>query len=107
LQCQVRQAGALLKLKTDASSGLLRSIISDLRIAVSFATVLPLGPSMPVSDGEVARASWALPVAGLLVGLATRQIWGQTGDILGAFDQIGEIAILLPAAALLQTGPRP
>ena len=53
------------------------------------------------------RARWALPVGGLLVGLATRQIWGQTGDILGAFDQIGEIAILLPAAALLQTGPRP
>ncbi|WP_456640511.1 adenosylcobinamide-GDP ribazoletransferase [Bradyrhizobium sp. USDA 10063] len=43
-----------------------------------------------------------LSLAGLILAwLATRQVGGQTGDILGAFEQIGEIAILLMATALL------
>jgi adenosylcobinamide-GDP ribazoletransferase len=38
--------------------------------------------------------------AGLLVAwLSMRQIGGQTGDVLGALEQIGEITILLVAAA--------
>jgi len=48
---------------------LVERIVTDLRIAVSLSTILPAGPRAPVDDGEVARASWALPVAGLLVGL--------------------------------------
>jgi len=49
-----------------------------------------------------------LTLAGLILGrLAVRQIGGQTGDILGAFEQIGEIAIMLMAAAFFQTGLRP
>jgi adenosylcobinamide-GDP ribazoletransferase len=34
-----------------------------------------------------------------LAGLAQRQIGGYTGDVLGAAQQIGEIAMLLTAAA--------
>jgi adenosylcobinamide-GDP ribazoletransferase len=49
---------------------LLEKIISDIRIAVSLSTILPVGPPKPLDDGEIARASWALPVAGLVVGLA-------------------------------------
>jgi adenosylcobinamide-GDP ribazoletransferase len=45
-------------------------IVTDLRIATSFVTILPVAPSKPVGDDAVARASWALPIAGLLVGLA-------------------------------------
>jgi adenosylcobinamide-GDP ribazoletransferase len=34
-----------------------------------------------------------------MVGIARRQIGGQTGDVLGAFQQLGEIVMLLTAAA--------
>jgi adenosylcobinamide-GDP ribazoletransferase len=39
---------------------------------------------------------------GLMAWLCNRQIGGQTGDVLGALEQIGEIAILLVAAAALR-----
>ena len=37
--------------------------------------------------------------AGLMAWLCIKQIGGQTGDVLGAVEQVGEIAILLTAAA--------
>lgn len=49
---------------------LLKDIIADLRMAASFVTILPVVSSKPAADGAVARATWALPLAGLLVGLA-------------------------------------
>ncbi|MCA1412538.1 adenosylcobinamide-GDP ribazoletransferase [Bradyrhizobium sp. NBAIM20] len=49
---------------------LLKDIVADLRMATSFVTILPVASSKPTGDGAVARAMWALPVAGLLVGLA-------------------------------------
>src|SRR5271163_3052019 len=48
----------------------LQGLIADLRIGISLCTRVPLAPTAPVGDGDVARASWTLPVAGLLVGLA-------------------------------------
>ena len=43
-----------------------------------------------------------LAVAALLMArLALRQIGGQTGDVLGALEQAGEILVLLAAASLL------
>jgi adenosylcobinamide-GDP ribazoletransferase len=48
----------------------LKDIIADLRMAASFVTIVPVASSKPAADGAVARATWALPVAGLLVGLA-------------------------------------
>jgi adenosylcobinamide-GDP ribazoletransferase len=47
-----------------------KSLIADMRIAISLSTRLPVGPSAAVAEGDIARASWALPVAGGLVGLA-------------------------------------
>jgi adenosylcobinamide-GDP ribazoletransferase len=49
---------------------ILQSLVSDLRIGVSLATRLPVAPRAPLGDGDVARASWSLPVAGMLVGIA-------------------------------------
>lgn len=49
---------------------LLKDIVADLRVAASFVTILPVASSKPAGDGAIARATWALPVAGLLVGLA-------------------------------------
>jgi adenosylcobinamide-GDP ribazoletransferase len=44
-----------------------------------------------------------LALTGLILArLAMRQIGGQTGDILGALEQIGEIAVMLIGAALWQ-----
>jgi len=48
----------------------LQGLLADLRIAISLVTRVPLARAAPVGDGDIARASWALPVAGLLVGLA-------------------------------------
>jgi adenosylcobinamide-GDP ribazoletransferase len=50
-------------------------LIIDLRIAISLCTRLPIGPSTTIGEGEVARASWALPVAGLVVGLFAASIY--------------------------------
>ncbi|PIT02589.1 cobalamin synthase [Bradyrhizobium nitroreducens] len=49
---------------------ILKDIVADLRMAASFVTILPVASSKPAPDGAVARATWALPIAGLLVGLA-------------------------------------
>ena len=54
---------------------LLREVVADLRIAASFVTILPVASSKPAGDGAIARATWALPVAGLLVGLAGALIY--------------------------------
>jgi len=48
--------------------------------------------------GIVALALAGVAVAAMAV-LARRQIGGYTGDVLGAFQQIGEIVMLLVAAA--------
>ncbi|MBB4397331.1 adenosylcobinamide-GDP ribazoletransferase [Bradyrhizobium sp. ERR14] len=49
---------------------LFKDVVADLRMAASFVTILPVASSKPAGDGAVARATWALPVAGLAVGLA-------------------------------------
>jgi len=41
---------------------------ADLAISVAFCTRLPLVQSAPIEGRDVARASWAMPVAGALVG---------------------------------------
>jgi adenosylcobinamide-GDP ribazoletransferase len=46
----------------------LRAAVSDIRIALTFATRLPLPQPAPIGGADVARASWALPVIGVLIG---------------------------------------
>jgi len=76
-------------------------ILSDLRIGLSLCSRLPLGPVAPVGDGEIARASWSFPVAGLVVGLA-----GAVAYWLGARAHLPPeaSAMLALAATMLLTG---
>src|SRR5215470_5966837 len=46
----------------------LRSLATDLTVSVLFATRLALAYPDPIEGRDLARASWALPVAGALVG---------------------------------------
>jgi len=72
-----------------------------LRIGLSLATILPLGPSTPVGDGDIARAGWTLPVAGLLVGLAGAAAYA-LAHRLGLAAAPG--AILALAGTIIVTG---
>jgi adenosylcobinamide-GDP ribazoletransferase len=66
-------------------------------VAVAIGGFVALGALGPVR-GAIALALTAAAVAGAAV-LARRQIGGYTGDVLGAFQQVGEIVMLLAAAA--------
>jgi adenosylcobinamide-GDP ribazoletransferase len=80
---------------------LLRDLIADLRIAASFVTILPVASSEPAGDGAIARATWALPVAGLVVGLAGALVYA----IASRFGLTSSLAALLAlAATALVTG---
>jgi adenosylcobinamide-GDP ribazoletransferase len=47
----------------------LRRLATDLKISLLFSTRLPLAHSPAITGSDVARASWALPIAGALIGL--------------------------------------
>jgi adenosylcobinamide-GDP ribazoletransferase len=65
-------------------------------LAIGFAALLPGGVAFALV------AALALGLAALAVArLALAQIGGQTGDVLGAAQQAGEIAVLAVASALL------
>ena len=66
-------------------------------IAIAIGGFFALGLLGPVR-GAVALVVASLAVAAAAM-LARRQIGGYTGDVLGAFQQIGEIVMLLVAAA--------
>jgi len=51
--------------------------------------------------GALIAASLLVLGVGLLAWIAIRQVGGQTGDVLGAVEQAGEILILLVAASWL------
>jgi adenosylcobinamide-GDP ribazoletransferase len=80
---------------------ILQNLVADLRIGVSLATRLPVAPNTPLGDGDVARSSWTLPIAGLLVGLA-----GSTAYWLAARLHLPPepAAALALAATVLLTG---
>ena len=52
-----------------------------------------------ISRGGALALLLAIAAIALMAVLARRQIGGYTGDVLGAFQQIGEIVMLLVAAA--------
>jgi len=61
-----------------------------------FVLALSLG-----AGGALIAALFVAVAFGLMARLAMRQIGGQTGDVLGAVEQVSEIVILLTASALL------
>lgn len=73
---------------------ILRDVVADLRMAASFVTILPVASSKPAADGAIARATWALPVAGLLVGLAGALVY----KISSRFGLTPNLAALLALA---------
>lgn len=80
---------------------ILKDVIADLKIAASFVTVVPVASSKPAGEGAIARATWALPVAGLLVGLAGAAVYALTSK-LGVAS--GMAALLALAVTTLVTG---
>ena len=80
---------------------LLKDVIADLRMAASFVTILPVASSKPAGDGAIARATWALPVAGLLVGLAGALVY-KIASRLGLPPDLA--ALLALATTALITG---
>jgi len=74
-----------------------RPSIAGAAISVAMGALISLAALGPFR-GLVAIAVASAAVA-LTVLLAQRQVGGYTGDVLGAFQQIGEIAMLLVAAA--------
>ena len=74
--------------------GLIEKIVADLRIALSLATLLPVGPAKMMDNGDVARASWALPVAGLVVGLAGALIYAASYRIGLPTDPAAVLALV-------------
>jgi adenosylcobinamide-GDP ribazoletransferase len=79
----------------------LHSVAGDLKIGVLFSTRIPLPHSAPIGGADIARASWALPVIGVLIGgLGALAYW-----IAGSFLlplPVG--AVLAVAATLAATG---
>ncbi|MGH6677611.1 MAG: adenosylcobinamide-GDP ribazoletransferase [Bradyrhizobium sp.] len=76
-------------------------LLTDLRIAVSLCTRVPVAPAVPASAGEIARASWAFPLAGLLIGFAGAVVyWLATRAHLPP----QAAAVLALAATILLTG---
>jgi adenosylcobinamide-GDP ribazoletransferase len=69
------------------------SAIAALLIGV-VALAIGLGPAAGVCALALLAAAFVF-----LAWLCMRQIGGQTGDVLGALEQIGEIVVLLVAAA--------
>jgi adenosylcobinamide-GDP ribazoletransferase len=74
-----------------------RPTLAATLVAVAIGAVIALGVLGP-ARGVIALAVMAAAVTGAAV-LAQRQIGGYTGDVLGAFQQVGEIVMLLVAAA--------
>jgi adenosylcobinamide-GDP ribazoletransferase len=53
----------------------LHELMTDLKVGLLFATRIPIPHDAPIAGPEVARSAWALPVAGILVGLASALVY--------------------------------
>ena len=74
-----------------------RPTLTATLVAVAIGAAVAIAMLGPVR-GLIALIVMAVAVGGAAV-LAQRQIGGYTGDVLGAFQQVGEIVMLLVAAA--------
>jgi adenosylcobinamide-GDP ribazoletransferase len=79
----------------------LQKLTADLRIGLSLCTRLPVGPSESVGEGDVARASWTFPLAGLVVGLVAAFVYWLAVRFNAAPQPA---AVLALAATMLITG---
>ena len=73
---------------------LIADCVNGIRTSVAFLTRLPFGPGPSGADTDLARASWAFPIAGIVVGLIGGVVYALAYRLgLGAW----------PAAALCVT----
>jgi adenosylcobinamide-GDP ribazoletransferase len=79
----------------------LQKLMTDLRIGISLCTRLPIGPAEAIGEGDVARASWTFPIAGLLVGLAGALVYALAIRVNVAAQPAAALTL---AATLLFTG---
>lgn len=79
----------------------LQKLMTDLRIGISLCTRLPIGPAEAIGEGDVARASWTFPIAGLLVGLAGALVYAVAIRVNVGAQPAAALAV---AATLLFTG---
>jgi adenosylcobinamide-GDP ribazoletransferase len=79
----------------------LRSLATDLKIGIRFCTRLPLGSATVIDGRDVARASWAVPVAGALVAVLGALIYWVAYRLWLAPQSA---AALVLVATLLTTG---
>jgi adenosylcobinamide-GDP ribazoletransferase len=76
-------------------------LATDLKVIMMFATRLPFRQTAPVAGGDIARASWALPVIGALLGSAGALVYW-VGSGIGLHP--APAAALALAATLAATG---
>jgi adenosylcobinamide-GDP ribazoletransferase len=76
-------------------------LVTDVKIAVLFSTRLPLAYSFAITGADIARASWALPIVGALVGLIGAGTYGVAHA--AGLPPLAAAALAL-AATLLTTG---
>src|SRR6266849_5449991 len=79
----------------------LRRLVSDLAISLAFCTRLPVWHPAPFGGPDIARASWAMPLAGVLVGAIGALAYG-LAHALGL--PVLAAAALALAATLAATG---
>jgi adenosylcobinamide-GDP ribazoletransferase len=80
---------------------LLHGLVRELEIIVILCTRLPLTHAKPIESGDIARASWAMPLAGALVGLIGAAVFWLTSAVgLPPFPA----AALALVATLIATG---
>jgi adenosylcobinamide-GDP ribazoletransferase len=80
---------------------LIADCISGIRTSVAFLTRLPIGQGTAGAATDIARASWAFPIAGIIVGLVGGFIYALAYRLgLGAWPS----AALCVAATLAVTG---
>lgn len=79
-----------------AGAGAVQWPTASIALVIGFAALLPLG-----LHATLASAAVLFFVFILFRSLCLRQIGGQTGDTVGALQQLGEMTILLTASAFL------
>ena len=79
----------------------LNQFAADVRVALLFCTRLPIPNAAPVIGADIARAGWALPVAGAIVGLIAACVYWLAG--LAGLPSL-PAAGLTVAATLVVTG---
>jgi adenosylcobinamide-GDP ribazoletransferase len=80
---------------------LLYGLVCDLKISIIFCTRLPLAHAKPIASSDIAGASWAMPIAGALVGLIGAAVYWLTSAVgLPPFSA----AALALVATLIATG---